>query len=78
MNKRLLRLDVLRQIIIDGQIHDQDSLRLALAKEGYYVSQPQLSRDLSRIHAYKMDGQYIIVEDPRFKRIIHTDSIQSH
>ena len=69
MADRLQRLQVLRQIIIDEAPSDQDEMRLALASRGYYVSQPQLSKDLSRIHAYKVDGHYIVVEDTRFKRV---------
>lgn len=69
MADRLERLDVLRQVIINEAPSDQDEIRLALASRGYYISQPQLSKDLSRIHAYKVDGHYIVVEDTRFKRI---------
>ncbi|MCQ2266269.1 MAG: hypothetical protein MJZ40_00985 [Bacteroidaceae bacterium] len=69
MADRLQRLQVLRQIIINEAPSDQDEIRLALATRGYYISQPQLSKDLSRIHAYKVDGHYIVVEDTRFKRI---------
>lgn len=69
MADRLQRLQVLRQIIINEAPSDQDEIRLALATRGYYISQPQLSKDLSRIHAYKVEGHYIVVEDTRFKRI---------
>lgn len=69
MADRQQRLQVLRQIIINEAPSDQDEIRLALATRGYYISQPQLSKDLSRIHAYKVEGHYIVVEDTRFKRI---------
>lgn len=69
MADRLQRLAALRQIIITQAPSDQYELRLALATKGHYISQPQLSRDLLRIHAYKVEGRYIIVDDPRYKRL---------
>lgn len=69
MADRLQRLDILRQIIIDEAPSDQGEIRLALASRGFFVSQPQLSKDLFRIHAYKVDGHYLVVEDTRFKRV---------
>lgn len=69
MLERKNRLAVLRQIIIDLQPTGQDELKLALANKGFFISQPQLSRDLARIHAYKQDGHYIVVDDLRFKLI---------
>lgn len=69
MTSRQQRLDALRQIVIHQEPSDQDEIRLALAAQGFFISQPQLSDDLRRIHAYKVKGHYIVVEDTRFKRI---------
>lgn len=69
MTPRQQRLAALRQIIITQVPCSQDELRVALAAQGYFISQPQLSKDLSRVHAYKVEGHYIIVEDTRFKRL---------
>lgn len=69
MTNRLERLAALRSIIINQAPTDQDEIRLALASQGFFISQPQLSHDLRHLHAYKHHGHYIIVDDPRFKRL---------
>lgn len=69
MTQRFERLNLLRQIIIEESPCGQDEVRLALAQKGFYVSQSQLSRDMTRIHAYKVEGHYLIVDDLRYKRL---------
>lgn len=63
------RLAVIRRLIASQIVSGQDELRVMLAAEGIYLSQPQLSRDLTSVHAVKQGGQYVIVEDDRYKRI---------
>lgn len=63
------RLAVIRRLIASQIVSGQDELRVMLAAEGIYLSQPQLSRDLTSVHAVKQGGHYVIVEDDRYKRI---------
>lgn len=63
------RLAALQQIIETTSPCGQDEIRLALAQQGVYISQPQLSRDLAKLHAKKQGGHYVIVPDPRYKRL---------
>lgn len=63
------RLAALQQIIETTIPCGQDEIRLALAQQGIYISQPQLSRDLARLHVKKQNGRYVIVPDPRYKRL---------
>lgn len=66
---RTERLFLLQQIIETARPSAQDEIRLALARRGFYVSQSQLSRDLARLHIKKQNGHYVIVPDPRYKRL---------
>lgn len=63
------RLAILRRVISTQNISGQDELRVVLATEGIFISQPQLSRDLASVHAEKRDGHYVIVEDERYRRV---------
>lgn len=63
------RLAVLRRIVSTQTFSGQDELRVRLATEGIFLSQPQLSRDLIAVHATKRNGRYVIVEDERYRRV---------
>lgn len=65
---RTERLSTLRQIIIEQEPTQQDLIRVALAERGFFISRAQLCRDMARVHAYKQNGRYLIVDDPRFIR----------
>lgn len=63
------RLAAIRRIILADVVSGQDELRVMLAEEGIFLSQPQLSRDLAAAHAEKRGGHYVIVDDERYRRI---------
>lgn len=67
--QRIERFSALQQIIQTMHPSAQDEIRLALAQRGLYISQSQLSRDLARLHAEKRDGHYVIIPDPRYRRL---------
>lgn len=69
LQQRVERFSALQQIIETARPSGQDEIRLALARRGLYISQSQLSRDLARLHVKKQDGHYVIVPDPRYKRL---------
>lgn len=69
MTDRQERLNTLRRYIQAEAPKGQDQIRLALASRGFYISQAQLSKDLTRIHAHKVNGRYVLKVDPRYIRI---------
>jgi len=49
-----LRIQTLKEILLDGQSSTQDELREALEKKNFSVTQSTISRDLKRVGAIKM------------------------
>jgi len=52
------RIQILKELLLDGEASTQDELREALEKKNFSVTQSTISRDLKRVGAIKtVDGQ---------------------
>lgn len=74
MNVRQQRLTRMRAIIGSQEIANQDELMAALAKEGFFMKQSSISRDLKLLKVIKgtnKDGKhvYMLPENPYYQRV---------
>ena len=53
---KLRRQDLLRQLLVDGDLHSQEEAVAALADAGIEVNQATVSRDLDELGAVKVRG----------------------
>lgn len=65
MSRAAARQDAIRRLLAAEEFRSQEELRRRLAREGFPVSQPVLSRDLRALPAAKRDGVYVLLESDR-------------
>ncbi|MBI5510595.1 MAG: hypothetical protein HY903_17700 [Deltaproteobacteria bacterium] len=56
------RQNVIRDLLLQGAVHSQAELCRLLRRRGFTVTQSSVSRDLSELHAAKVDGRYVLRE----------------
>ncbi|MBQ9641104.1 MAG: arginine repressor [Bacteroidaceae bacterium] len=74
MNVRQIRLERIRAIILTQEVGSQQELAQLLAKEGYKLTQPMLSRDLKQLKVVKGVSQsgksiYMLPDNPYYRRV---------
>ncbi len=65
MSRSTDRQAAIRRLLAAGEFRSQEELRHSLAREGFPVSQPVLSRDLRALPAAKRDGVYVLLDQDR-------------
>ncbi|ACV21534.1 Arginine repressor [Slackia heliotrinireducens] len=71
MTKRVVRHDVIREIIRRGNYKTQRDLAEQLRLEGYDCTQATVSRDIKVMGVAKSrDGYYVLPEDMQLKRMV--------
>lgn len=74
MKIKTSRMEALKMLISSQELGSQEEVLLALAKEGYTVTQATLSRDLKQLKVAKaasMNGRYVYVlpNETMYKRV---------
>lgn len=74
MSAKNARLEVIRLIISSREVGCQEEMLQELAKEGYYITQATLSRDLKQLKVAKaasMSGKsfYVLPSNTMYKRV---------
>lgn len=73
MNRRMKRLEVLKQLLQDKIVGSQEELLKTLSQRGYKLTQATLSRDLRKLHAAKISTPngytYVLPDHPEYKRV---------
>lgn len=59
------RRETIRQILAEGEVHNQTELQELLESQGIVASQPVLSRDLRALGVVKREGSYQLLEEER-------------
>jgi transcriptional regulator of arginine metabolism len=59
------RRRLIQTLLAERELHSQKELRTALARRGFRVSQPVLSRDLRALKVAKSGGAYRVIEQER-------------
>ena len=56
------RQAAIRELLARGTVRSQTELIARLARRGFRVTQPSVSRDLREMHVAKADGRYVLPE----------------
>ncbi len=74
MKNRNSRLEALRVLLSCKEAGSQESILKELAKQGFFVTQATLSRDLQKLKAVKVQGTkgyaYILPENSAYRRTV--------
>lgn len=71
------RLDTLKRLLSSSELSSQNEVLEALAKQGFYITQATLSRDMKQLKVAKaatMSGSYVYVlpNDTMYRRVRNT------